>query len=89
MEVAKPIALETNTSAEITLTTPRKQGIAIEVNGRGAEGEQYPGPYEITPTQETQVLRTAQIVAQMNIVVNPIPSNYGRITWDGSVLTVS
>jgi len=89
MEVAKPIHIETNTAAEITLTTSRKQEITIEVNGRGTEGEQYPGPYEITPTQETQVLRTAQKVAQRNIVVNPIPSNYGRITCDGSVLTVS
>ena len=24
-----------------------------------------------------------------NIRINPIPSNYGLITWDGSVLTVS
>ena len=90
MAVAKPIQIETNTSAEITLTTPRKQGITIEVDGGGGGGgEPYPGPYEVTPTQETQVLRTAQKVAQRNIVVNPIPHDWGHITWDGSVLTVS
>lgn len=88
MAVAKPIQIETNTSAEITLTTPRKQGITIEVNGGGG-GEPYPGPYEVTPTRETQVLRTAQKMAQRNIVVNPIPHDWGHITWDGSVLTVS
>lgn len=75
MAVAKPIQIETNTSAEITLTTPRKQGITIEVNGGGGGGgEPYPGPYEVTPTRETQVLRTAQKVAQRNIVVNPMPA---------------
>lgn len=54
-----------------------------------SEVETYDGPYEITPTQETQVLETQNKRATANITVGPIPSNYGKITWDGSVLTVS
>lgn len=49
----------------------------------------YDGPMEITPTQETQTLDTAMKSVLGDIVVNPIPSNYGLITWNGSTLTVS
>lgn len=49
----------------------------------------YTGETEITPTSEIQVLETAGKKLKQNLVVNPIPSNYGLITWNGSVLTVS
>ena len=49
----------------------------------------YDGPIEITPSRETQVLETQGKILITNIVVNPIPKNYGLITWNGSVLTVS
>jgi len=49
----------------------------------------YPGPYEVTPTQGTQILETANLQLEENVIVNPIPSNYGLITWNGSYLTVS
>lgn len=49
----------------------------------------YSGQTEITPSEETQTLQTANKTVLHNIVVNPIPSNYGRITWNGSTLTVS
>lgn len=49
----------------------------------------YLGPYEVTPSQETQTLQTTNKTMTQNVVVNPIPSNYGLITWDGSILTVS
>ena len=52
-------------------------------------GELYPGPYEVTPGDGAQTLRTQGLVAARDIVVNPIPENYGKITWNGSVLTVS
>lgn len=49
----------------------------------------YEGEYEFTPTQSTQVVEIANHLALSDIIINPIPSNYGLITWDGSVLTVS
>ena len=49
----------------------------------------YDGITEITPSQDTQILQTSNKVLTRNIIVNPIPSNYGLVTWDGSVLTVS
>ena len=53
------------------------------------EGDVYGGPYEVTPSQQTQRLETRYKTATQDIVINPIPSNYGLITWNGSVLTVS
>lgn len=49
----------------------------------------YQGDTEITPTQSTQVLLTEGMQINGDIVINPIPNNYGRIGWNGSVLTVS
>ena len=49
----------------------------------------YEGPYEATPTQQTQTLATDSLYMSGNITINPIPNNYGLITWNGSTLTVS
>lgn len=51
--------------------------------------DEYDGPYEVTPTNVAQTLATRGLLSTADIVVNPIPSNWGRITWDGSTLTVS
>lgn len=51
--------------------------------------ETYTGPYTVTPSDETQTLETADKIMSHNVTINPIPSNYGLITWNGSVLTVS
>lgn len=49
----------------------------------------YEGSYEVTPTQSTQTLLTEGLRMTANVVINPIPSNYGLITWNGSIITVS
>lgn len=49
----------------------------------------YDGPYEVTPTNQAQTLLTAAKALTGNVIINPIPSNYGLITWNGSTLTVS
>lgn len=49
----------------------------------------YDGPYTVTPTQAQQTLQTSGKRMTGNVVVAPIPSNYGLITWDGSTLIVS
>lgn len=49
----------------------------------------FGGPYEATPSNVAQIIPTSQMLMTENFTVNPIPSNYGLITWDGSVLTVS
>jgi hypothetical protein len=51
--------------------------------------ERYTGSYEVTPAAEAQTISTKDKLMTDNIVVSPIPSNYGLITWNGSTLTVS
>ena len=74
--------------AELNLEQPESGEFGEFIAMRDAYPE-YDGPTEITPTQETQVLRTALKITMEDIIVNPIPSNYGLITWNGSTLTVS
>ena len=50
---------------------------------------EYQGDYEVTPSSEIQILLTDEKYLTDNIIVNAIPSNYGLITWDGSIITVS
>lgn len=49
----------------------------------------YEGAYEVTPGPEAVVLETAGRAMAENVTINPIPSNYGLISWNGSTLTVS
>ena len=51
--------------------------------------DEYQGPYEVTPTEATQTLPTEGLMMAQNVKVKPIPNNYGLITWNGSVITVS
>ena len=63
--------------------------IGVATSYQIIEGEMYDGPYEFTPTQETQTAQTADKVLLENIIIHPIPQNYGLITWNGAVITVS
>ena len=60
-------------------------GLSLDV----ATAPAYDGPYEFTPTNEAQVVEIRGKQATSDITINPIPSNYGLITWNGSTLTVS
>lgn len=73
-----PVRLDTN-EYEVDL------GSAVQI----VRADFYGGPYEVTPTNEEQILMTKEKTMSENVKINPIPSNYGLITWDGSTLTVS
>ncbi len=49
----------------------------------------YEGEYEVAPSEEEQVLATAELLMLENVTISAIPSNYGLITRVGSVLTIS
>lgn len=56
---------------------------------RGLDIDPYEGQYVVTPSRETVVLETSDKRMLDNVTINPIPSNYGLIQFDGAVLTVS
>lgn len=78
-----------------TITTPAVLSGPLMAKARLGQtvvehtGETYMGPYEVTPGPSAITLDTRHKFMSENVIVNPIPSNYGLVTWDGSVLTVS
>lgn len=55
----------------------------------GSNAAEYTGPVSVTPDTTTQTLNTSGYLLTQNITVDPIPSNYGLITWNGSYLLIS
>lgn len=49
----------------------------------------YQGATEFIPTGEYQTIPTTGLIVDTDIIIDPIPNNYGLITWNGSTLTVS
>ena len=49
----------------------------------------YTGDYNVTPSNTTQVLHTKGKGMEEDIIISPIPKNYGLITYNGFELTVS
>ena len=81
--------------AEITATQEITGAIdqVGEIQGKitlGSSGaEPYSGEYEVSPSEELQKLNTRGKIMTAEVQVNPIPPNYGLITWTGSTLIVS
>ena len=59
------------------------------INGGARSLPEYEGSYTVVPTQEQQILLTNDTRMTDNVIIEPIPNNYGLITWNGSYLTVS
>lgn len=74
-------------SGSIIEQTAKLEGNII--NNGAKRFPDYHGEYIFTPNSETQVIETAEETLHQNIIINPIPSNYGLIGWNGSYLTVS
>lgn len=62
--------------------------VTAEVINKMAHSEMptYEGEYEFTPSEETQVAPTACKALVRDIVINPVPSNYARMAWNGSTI---
>lgn len=71
------------TSSEETI------GMNIGASYSMSNADPFEGSYEYTPSEQTQTIPINDLRATQDIVINPIPSNYGLITWDGITLTVS
>ena len=84
-----------NFTVEVTFDAPADfncsfESDSFEVQFEGAPSHsEYQGPYSATPSEEVQTLSTANTILVQNITIDPIPSNYGLITWDGTTITVS
>ena len=77
-----------STDADMTVEITEESPFECDF-GTSVSGGDYSGPYEVTPSTSRQVLATTNKTLSQNVVIKPIPSNYGLITWNGSTLTVS
>lgn len=71
-----------------TLTTAQEMAAVLTIPNLVLP-PRYHGSVTVTPSAERQILQTQDLYMQDNITIEPIPENYGLITWDGSTLTVS
>lgn len=70
-------------------STDTEVAMSVDAAYSMADTPVYEGPYSFTPSSEAQVISIEGKKAEQNIVISPIPSNYGLIAWNGAVLTVS
>ena len=49
----------------------------------------YQGEYTFTPSNEAQTIHTEGLVMGQDITINPVPNNYGLISYNGSSIMVS
>lgn len=75
------------TASIVDMTVEAEAEVVTEVIG--GDAPTYRGAYVVTPTRETQTLPTRARVMAEDVIIRPIPQNYGLITWDGRTLTVS
>ena len=85
------ISLRIDDQNRIPLRIKEESSVSLNVGGDfyAVGPPYYDGAYDITPSESVQVLEMKDMRASSNVTINPIPSNYGLITWDGSRLTVS
>ena len=71
----------------VQLGLPEQQPVPMSIDLEHLEP--YQGEYEITPSSETHILHTKGMKMLVDVIVSPVPSNYGLIQWDGHHLSIS
>ena len=83
------VKLLDDTSFHASLSTDESIGADFADAVRIYDLEVYTGDYEITPSEDAQVLDITNKMFLENITIKPIPQNYGRISYNGYSLTVT
>ena len=81
---------------EITLVQQVDGVISLDLANDGSPGlfmpivpNVYTGSIEVEPSAEAQTLVTHGLTVMQDIVIDPIPVNYGLVEWDGRKLRIS
>ena len=89
----EPIVLDVEISEQYDVDFAEEQSVDVVTDSKivvnKIEADPYEGEYTITPSGAVQILATKNKKATQNITIQPIPQNYGLITWNGAFLTVS
>lgn len=83
------LAFELSPSIQLVFNLANKQSVSFDLETPSAIGvTPYDDSYEVTPSSETQTLSTRYRYMLDDITINPIPSDYGHIVYDGSKILV-
>lgn len=82
------INIDVKGAEPVKVKLKEEKPLKIEVAETGLVTEEYKGAYSIEPTKEGGRLETKGKTLKDDIVIEPIPSYYGRIFWDGSAITI-
>ena len=77
------------TDISLNIDTDKVVPLSLDTQIVVTAGEHYQGEYTFIPSNEAQVVQISGLVAEQDITIEPIPSNYGLVTWNGSVLTIT
>lgn len=83
------IIFETERQPVAAGVVSKRKTVETEFFGAPKEHAIYRGDYTVTPSEEAQTLETQGLLMSTNVVINPIPQNYGRITQIGSMIRIS
>lgn len=84
-EISASVSEEINVDVSVC----ESESIELRIVEQQGSAPPYTGSYTFTPSQSAQTININGMIATQDITINPIPNNYGLITWNGSVLTVS
>jgi len=80
---------EISTDFPVTFSDEAEFDIAFDEGMEPMPVRPYRGSYEVAPSRETQTLDTEGFLLTAPVVVHPIPSCYGLITYNGFEILVS
>lgn len=81
--------IEITCAALPEILIPDRDKISVSIGD--SSGNVYPiyrNQTVVIPTEEDQVLSTKNKVVSDDIIVKAIPSNYGRVSYNGSTLRI-
>lgn len=95
--IARTVTVEAVFSSNIVSVEASFTGRTIEADAElttnvthyHSEYPDYDGETVFTPTEYTQTIPTGHTVLLSDITINPIPSNYGRITYAGGIISIT
>ena len=84
-----PLEIEYLGEIDLGVDIPEEVELSLETRVNTSDVPEYTGNYTYTPTEDTQIVNISGKMAMRNITINPIPNNYGLITYNGVSITVS
>lgn len=75
--------------AQVFGTLTAKSTVSGSVMTGMSDIKEYTGAYSVVPSAEAQTLNTQDLKMTDNVTIAPIPSNYGKIEYDGYGIRVS